>query len=165
MRTELKQAGTTEDALARLMTFDTDASRVTLAQIGSRAHFAFIDAEHTNRAVFRDFLSVRRLMDSSSVIAFHDANLVFDGLLNVEEMLMDEGVEFTATYASDCIFVLAFGSLAAPIKQVLSDTCIDREQFVSRSRRALNMEIARNTTLCVQDSASTPEFPNSPPMN
>jgi hypothetical protein len=87
-----------------------------------------------------------RFKDSSSVVAFHDANLVFDGLLNIEELLLYEKAEFTATYALDCMFVLAFGSLARPIRDALSDRRIDREQFIARSHHALNLEIARNMT-------------------
>lgn len=145
MRHELRKSGVPESAFQRLTTFDADVSEVTLVEIGTTSQFAFIDAEHTNRAAFRDFLNVRRLIDSSSVVAFHDANLIFDALLNIEEMLVYQKVEFTATYALDCMFVLAFGSLARPIQHVLSDRRVDREQFMARSRQALNQEIARNT--------------------
>jgi hypothetical protein len=80
-------------------------------------------------------------------VAFHDANLVFDGLLNIEEMLLHEKLEFTATYASDCMFVLAFGGLARPVQDALNKNRVDRDEFIAQSRRALNLEIARNTNL------------------
>ena len=143
MRSELRNAGVSEAALSSLVTFDADASSVTLAH--AQARFAFIDAEHTNRAVFRDFLNVRRFMIPSHVVMFHDANLIFDGLLNIEEMLHHEGANFTAIYAPDTMFVVAVGALVEPIKAAFRGRQMDREEFVARSRRALSIEIARST--------------------
>ena len=145
MHSELRNAGVPESAFGRMITFDSDASSVTLAHTGAQAQFAFIDGEHTNRAVFRDFLNIRRLMDPSCVVAFHDANLIFDGLLNIEELLRHEGADFTAIYAPDTVFVLAFGGLVGPVNAALGGRQVNQDEFVAQSRRVLNIEIARNT--------------------
>ena len=141
----LRSAGATSADLSKLRTFDSDASAVTLAAAGGRCRFAFIDAEHTNRAVFRDFLSVRKLMFDDAVVAFHDADIVFDGLLNVEEVLRDEGVVFTSFYFPDRLFALAFGRLATEMANACRHRALNHERFLAQSREELNSVVARNT--------------------
>src|SRR5215467_3571335 len=140
----LRSAGVTLMDLSKLKTFDLDASAVPLGAVAGRCRFAFIDAEHTNNAVFRDFLSVRRFMLEDSVVAFHDGNLIFDGLLNIEEMLRSEGAIFTPIYLPDQLFVLGFGALATKIPQASEGRALDREKFIAQSRQALNADIIRN---------------------
>ena len=78
----LKQA-VPRSALPKLITLDKDISDLTDSEIGGKADLVLIDAEHTNVAVFRDFLGSLRFTQPSFIAAFHDADLVCDGLLNI----------------------------------------------------------------------------------
>lgn len=130
--------------MAKLRTFDADVSTLTDREIDRRVRFALIDAEHTNRAVFRDFLALRRLLASDAVVAFHDSNLIFDGLANIEAMLRDGGAAIYTAYVPDKLFVLGFGAFATALAPVLDPLALDPTAFTQRSRVLLNAEIARN---------------------
>jgi hypothetical protein len=142
----LASVGVSEEALGRLRTFDTDIGMLPFERIGTRAHIAFIDAEHTNQAVFRDYLNVSRFMECDSIIAFHDANLVFDGLVNIQAMLRHQGVCYSAHYLPDVIFVLAFGAMAGEVSRTFATRSLDAAHFVATSRAALNAEIVRSVS-------------------
>ena len=58
-----------ESAFLKLNTFDADVSDLNTTQIPRKVDFAFIDAEHTIAAVFRDFLGIRRFLADSFVVA------------------------------------------------------------------------------------------------
>jgi hypothetical protein len=53
--------------------------------------FAFIDAEHTDEAVFRDFVSLYDHLDDFAVCAFHDTNLISSGVENILSFLRYQG--------------------------------------------------------------------------
>ena len=143
----LAAAGVSQRALARLRTFDTDISNLPFWRVGIKARLSFIDAEHTNQAVFRDWLNVSRFMERDSIVAFHDANLIFDGLENIQSMLRHQGACFSAYYLPDTIFVLALGAMAEEVTRAFAARSLDRVRFVAASRAALNAVIARNVSL------------------
>lgn len=74
---------------------------------------AFIDAEHTNVAVFQDFLFVDELMAPDSIVAFHDSNLVFDALWNIDAMLRAHGRHYNLRYLKDNVCAIGFGAFAS----------------------------------------------------
>ena len=73
----LKKHGLSTDKLAI-----HDGSIETL-QTHRRYDLAFIDAEHTDYAVFRDYLYVMDHMKGDSVVMFHDSSLVSKGIQNI----------------------------------------------------------------------------------
>ena len=64
-----------EAALVKIRTFDSDVSTVAPKQVGRNIRLALIDGEHTNRAAFRDFSQVLKMVERDSIIAFHDSNI------------------------------------------------------------------------------------------
>jgi len=143
----LLAAGVSRRALGRLRTFDTDIAKLPFWPVGTKAHLAFIDAEHTNQAVFRDWLNVSRFMQQDSIVAFHDANLVFDGLENIQAMLRHQGGCFSAYYLPDNMFVLALGAMAAEAARAFAAKAHDPARFIAASRKALHAVVARNLSL------------------
>ena len=140
----LAARGVPERALGRLRTFDADIAQLAFWRVGAAARFAFVDAEHTNQAVFRDWLHVSRFMERDSVIAFHDANLIFDGLENIRALLHHNGATFSAHYLPDTVFVIGMGTLAAEVTRAFSGRTLDRDTFLAQSRAALNVQIAHH---------------------
>ena len=143
----LAAAGISQRALGRLRTFDTDIADLPFWPVSTKAHLAFIDAEHTNQAVFRDWLNVSRFIEWDSIVAFHDANLVFDGLENIQAMLRHQAACFSAYYLPDNMFVLALGAMAEEAKRAFAAKSLDPARFVAASRKALHAVIARNLSL------------------
>jgi hypothetical protein len=74
--------------LAKLQTFDVDASALTASQIQEKPDLVLVDAEHTNTAVFIYFLYLYRYCGPSTIFVFHDASLVVSGLQNIETFLL-----------------------------------------------------------------------------
>ena len=143
----LTDQGVSEQALSRLRTFDADLAEIPFWRIGMRARLAFIDAEHTNQAAFRDWLNVSRFMEQDGIVAFHDANLIFDGLENVQAMLRHQGVHFSAYYLPDTMFIVATGQAAEEASRALRHRSLDAAAFRASARRALNQEIAHSVSL------------------
>jgi hypothetical protein len=147
MLASLSNSGVFAPALSRLPTFDTDLGDLSFAQAGQKVRFAFVDTEHTNQAVFRDWLNVSKFIHLAAIVAFHYANLVFDGLENIQAMLRHRGGQFSAHYLPDTVFVLALGNLAEVCARAFADKSSDRADFIAASRAALQREIAHSLTL------------------
>ncbi len=97
----------------------------------------FIDAEHTNEAVFRDALMAQKHLAYGGIIAFHDSNFVFDGLLNFAATLDNA---YTA-FLPQNVFVAAYENSAKWVRLLPAH---DPKEYVKRVRAALHEEIARN---------------------
>jgi hypothetical protein len=76
-----------QSSLDKLKTFECDASEIDERQILEKADFSFIDAEHTNRAVYSDFEFCLRVCHSDGIIALHDTNIIYGGLGKIKRML------------------------------------------------------------------------------
>jgi hypothetical protein len=138
-----------ETAMAKLRTFDTDSSGVTLDDTGP-ARLALIDGEHTNRAAFVDFVNLVPLMADDAVIAFHDANIVIDALVNVEAALGLLGRPSATFYLPRTVFVVALGDAVAPAHALLDPVKRDPDDYYRRSKLQLWKRVA--------DSAAAPKF-------
>jgi len=144
MRKLLVEAGVPRGGMLKLRTFDADISALTMSEFGRLSDLVFIDAEHTNKAVFRDFVKVRRFMKSDAIILFHDSQLIFDALINIETMLDDEGVDFCSLYMPTTIFGIAFGKYEGPFRHCFEKVSYDKNLYIEKSRLNLRAEIAAN---------------------
>lgn len=139
-------AGTcTEQQLMKLKTFDMDTS---VFQLESRSllpdeipNMVFIDGEHTVTAVFKDFVNLSDLLPPDSIVAFHDSNLVFDGLTNIETMLIHQRKRFYSAYLHDLVYVLAFGKYIRPVTKLPK---WDRKDYIAHARQVVYDEIVAN---------------------
>ena len=133
--------------LLKLATFDLDSSELNGSQIPVKVDYAFIDGEHTNVAVFRDFLSTMRFLSESSIVGFHDAHLLCDGLQNIECLLRDRGIVFNSYFLHDNLYLIVTGEFANIACQALERMSRDRDKFIQDSRIALWRIIAGNVAL------------------
>jgi hypothetical protein len=141
-------------AMLKLQTFDLDAAQLTTEHIGRPCDLLFIDAEHTNVAVFRDFLNTLKFAKPSAIVAFHDANLVFDGLTNVECFLQHQGIKHRALVLPDTVFVILLGDFVELAGNALARSALDRPEYVERAKRGLWQQIAQNLDAPPADPAS-----------
>jgi hypothetical protein len=139
--------------LLKLQTFDLDASELTPDHITHACDLIFIDAEHTNKAVFKDFLNVWRFAKESSVVALHDAQYVFDALSNIDALLAHQKVKHRSFVIPDSVFVVLLGDFVDLASSVLSRFSLDKETFFADAKRNLWKEIARNNALPVAQGA------------
>ena len=116
-------------SLAKLKTIESDISSVRQGQIGSNLRVSLIDAEHTNEAVFRDFVAVYNMTEMDSLIALHDSALLIDGCRNIETFLRYLNVHHKVFYLPDNVFLVAFGSLAERAAEIFDPIAFDSEKF------------------------------------
>lgn len=136
-----------ESSLLKLITLDNDMSKVAASEIGCKADLILIDGEHTNVAVFRDFLFSIRFMKPSFIAVFHDANLLCDGLQNIEQFLAHQMVPFRSQFLPDCVFAISVGEFAHVAAQAFQRVGLDRQTFIETSRVTLWKTIASTAAL------------------
>jgi hypothetical protein len=125
--------------LAKVRTFDMDASELTAYQIPEKPDLVLIDAEHTNAAVFRDFINLYLLCHPSTVYAFHDANLTFGGLQNIETFLRYSGVAFDSYVLPSVVYLLAINDAREILRPVGEKFGLNKDQFAAAAREQLMM--------------------------
>jgi len=129
-----------EEALKKLRTFDMDAGELSATQIDMKPDLVMIDAEHTIRAAFRDFLNLSKLCGPSTVHVFHDANLIGGALQNIETLLQHNDVAFDSYVLPDAVFLLATNDARDIVKSVGQTLGMDKEGYW-RESQALLMRI------------------------
>lgn len=75
-------------------------------------HLCFLDAEHTNEAVFSDFIYTYRLAASDSVIMLHDSWMIGSGIKNIIFYLQFIKVPFYFRQIKDTVTAFFLGSYA-----------------------------------------------------
>jgi hypothetical protein len=135
------------ESMKKLRTFDLDASELNETQIDVTPDLVLIDAEHTIRAAFRDFLNLSKFCGPSTVYVFHDANLIYGALQNIETFLLHTGVVFDSYILRDVVFVLATNDARAFIKP-LAQFGGNKEAYWRDSQRQLmqmHYDVVRNS--------------------
>jgi hypothetical protein len=128
--------------LCKLLTFDCDASELRKKDFTEKVDLALIDGEHTNRAAFRDLISILPFMEEDAVIVFHDAQLIHDAIANIEAMLHFVGKSFYGCFALDNVYAMGLGSRAGLVEETLSPVRHDNDSFLNYARREVHKNIA-----------------------
>jgi hypothetical protein len=108
----------------KVTTFDADTSELKPSVISPRPDICFIDGEHTNQAVVRDFAFCLSVVQERGVICFHDSNIVFEGLSRIVEELKASGRQFRAYNLPTQVFVIDLGAYLhedARVRELLVD--------------------------------------------
>lgn len=140
MLDELKAACTATQV--KKVTTITDSSDALRTYSGRRKYdLALIDGEHTNTAVFQDFLNLRRVMNDDCVICFDDTHIVHSGIVNAKASLEDAGIPHAIFFCKGAITVLAIGALAPVLTELLDP---DLQIRPGRAERRYRANIADN---------------------
>lgn len=133
-------------ALQRLTTWEHDAADIPAPAYCRRFDLALIDGEHTNVAAFSDFVSILPALARDACVAFHDANLILDAIVNVERLLRHEGTRHATLILPDCVAIIGLRGAAEAVIAELGPHALDRRAFEVWSRSALRAEIAANAS-------------------
>jgi predicted O-methyltransferase YrrM len=93
----------------KLTTIDGDSRTIEPLRIPDQIDFCFIDGEHTDRAVLSDFQFCLQVLARDGCIAFHDAQITYNGLRHCLEHLKQSGREFRAYVLPLVLFVVQVG--------------------------------------------------------
>lgn len=125
--------------LQKLNTYDDDAS-VAAPKIASQVDFAFIDGEHTVKATIRDFLSIYPCLSESSIVAFHDANLITDAIFATKIFLDHLGVVSKIFFLPKVVAIVVIGDYINEAEKAFSALAHDEVEFEANSKSALHEE-------------------------
>lgn len=131
----LLQAAHGPEVTKKLRTFDMDAADVPRREIGIPPHPCYIDGEHTDQAVLRDFQSCLDRAARPCVIAFDDAEMMFGGIAKCLELLDDQHIEHRQYMLPAKTAVIEFGEVGLWRDQRLLDliVSIDAHLYAMRT--------------------------------
>jgi hypothetical protein len=95
--------------LDKLVTLEEGTDSLNPASIQPQPDFCFVDGEHTDAGVWRDSQFCQAVLKGRGWIAYHDANIVYEGLLAVVTGLQRAGTVFRAYNFEDSIFLIELG--------------------------------------------------------
>ena len=116
----------------KISCFEIDSSRVDPARITRRPHVAFIDGEHTVRAVLSDFAFCLKVMAEGGTIVFDDFSIVYPAVLAICRSLKRQGRRFVAARLEGKIFAIFFDAEA-----------VRRDPFLRRCRSRRRLSLTR----------------------
>ena len=97
------------EKMEKLATVDGDSRVLDPVQIEERIDLCFIDGEHTDEAVLADFKFCLQVLNENGCIAFHDAQITYNGLANCIQHLERSGIGFRAYSLPSIVFVVEIG--------------------------------------------------------
>jgi len=133
-------------SLSKLETRDVDCANLTAQDIVARPDIVLIDAEHTNVAVVSDFLNVFKFCKEDTIFCFHDANLIPDGLRNIESILKYLGVPHQAFVLPDVIFAICAGRFAEICEKELKQYAFEKNRYFEEAKKSLITQLRAITT-------------------
>lgn len=93
----------------KIETIDADTSDLDPSAIEDKIDLSFIDGEHTDDAVFRDFEFCLDALSDNGAIVFHDASITYNGIDNCIKHLSQTGRIFRAYSLPNIVFVIEVG--------------------------------------------------------
>ncbi len=97
------------ESLPKLTCIEGDSRQVTPAEIVSSPELCFVDGEHTDRAVRDDFRLCSAVLADSGAILFHDAQVIYNALIEIVDHLRSSEARFHAYNLPDTLFVVELG--------------------------------------------------------
>src|ERR1017187_2008517 len=79
--------GISPEQVGKIITFDEDTGALNPSAMPFQPDACFIDGEHTDEAVLRDFKFCLSVVKNPGLIYFHDSQLIFRGLRNALQVL------------------------------------------------------------------------------
>jgi hypothetical protein len=97
------------EKMEKLTTIDGDSATIDPSRIADKIDLCFIDGEHTDRAVMSDFKFCLKVLAGDGCIAFHDAQITYNGIADCLEYLKQNGTAFRAYVLPHIVFVVEIG--------------------------------------------------------
>ncbi len=101
----LKEVGPTD----KVTTIDGDTIEIKPTQVDEKIDLCFIDGEHTDEAVLRDFRFCLDVLAENGAIMFHDSQITYNGIAASVKYLEDNARPFRAYSLPNFAFVIEIG--------------------------------------------------------
>ncbi len=116
------------DSMDKITTIDGDSRSVDVAQVKEKIDLCFIDGEHTDEAVLADFKFCLDALQPNGCIAFHDAQITYNGLANCIEHLKKTGVTFYAYALPSVVFVVEIGTFPMHKEPAITERLLNNHE-------------------------------------
>jgi len=98
------------EQIGKIICFDDDAKNINPSLIEEKVDLCFIDGEHTDKAVFSDFLFCLTVINHErGIIAFHDSSIVYKGIMAITRELKKHHIKFRAIKLGGSVYAIALG--------------------------------------------------------
>jgi hypothetical protein len=144
--------------LSKLETFDGSTGSRNFSD--ESFQFAFIDAEHTDEAVFRDFVSLYDHLDDFAVCALHDTSLISSGVENILSFLKYQGRTHSfAVFSGSSVSAIFLDQDNESLPPHFLISATNWHDFKNASRDQLLYEAIRNRCVMNFTLKEKPVFP------
>ncbi len=116
------------DNLEKITTIDGDSRSIKSSEIDERIDLCFIDGEHTDEAVLSDFKFCLRVLKENGCIAFHDAQITYNGIASCIAELEQSGIKFHAYCLPSIVFVIEIGDFPIHSEPAIFDRLVNNHQ-------------------------------------
>lgn len=98
------------EGAARVTTYEADTTSLDPTSVKPSPHLCFIDGEHTDAAVVRDFAFCRAAMPDGGLVLCHDTPVVYRGLTEIVRELDALGTPYAAALLPDTLLAIDLGA-------------------------------------------------------
>ena len=116
------------EKMEKLTTIDGDSADIDASVIADKIDLCFIDGEHTDRAVMSDFKFCLSVLAGSGCIAFHDAQITYNGIADCLEYLRQNGIKFRAYVLPHIVFVVEVGDFPLHENPVIKERLLNNHE-------------------------------------
>ena len=114
--------------MGKLITIDGDSNSIDPAEIKDPIDLCFIDGEHTDAAVMSDFKFCLGVLNENGCIAFHDAQITYNGLADCIDHLEKNDIQFRAYCLPSIVFVIEIGDFPMHREPCIFDRLVNNHQ-------------------------------------
>jgi len=97
------------EKIDKITTIDGDSRSLQASAVGEKIDLCFIDGEHTDEAALSDFKFCLEVLNANGCIAFHDAQITYNGLADCVDYLAQSGIDFRAYSLPNSVFLIEIG--------------------------------------------------------
>jgi Methyltransferase domain len=97
------------EKMNKITTIDGDTAEISALQVADKVQLCFIDGEHTDAAVLRDFKFCCDVLDTNGAIAFHDSQITYNGIAESLKFLDGKSIKYNAYILPNIVFVIEIG--------------------------------------------------------
>lgn len=97
------------DKMDKIITIDGDSRSIDPSAVKDAIDLCFIDGEHTDAAVLSDFKFCLQVLNDDGCIAFHDAQITYNGLADCVAYLEENNYRYHAYTLPSIVFVIEIG--------------------------------------------------------
>ena len=116
------------DKMEKITTIDGDSRTLSTSTVDEKVDLCFIDGEHTDEAVMSDFRFCLEVLKPNGCIAFHDAQITYNGLANCISFLEERGITFSAYSLPSIVFAIEIGDFPVHREPCIFDRLVNNHE-------------------------------------